>query len=253
MGLSLNNLCIGNVLLEINECLSTNEYAKNLCSKSEPIEGTVVLTDKQTEGKGQIGNKWQAEPYQNLTFSVVLKPVFLKPEQQFMLSKIVSLACVETFEHFVPESFLIKWPNDIYFKNQKLGGILIENTLSLNKISSSIVGVGLNINQTEFKDLPKAKSLKNLSGKNFDLKEVLGFLLKKLDTYYFLLRQGKLETINQKYLKKLLGFGNKIVFNEKGILFEATVKGVNDLGQLVLELENGYERAYNFKEVAWVF
>lgn len=253
MSLSLNNLCIGNVILDLPECVSTNEYAKSLCSKSEPIEGTVVLTDKQTDGKGQIGNKWQSEPYQNLTFSIVLKPTFLKPEQQFILSKIVSLACVETLEHFSEEKFLVKWPNDIYFKDKKLGGILIENTLSGNKISNSIVGIGLNINQEYFEALPQASSLKNVAERSFDLKEVLTFLLKKIDTYYFQLRQGKTETINQNYLNKLLGYQQKMKFLEKDVSFEAKVNGVNELGQLVLELENGYERVYNFKEIAWVF
>lgn len=253
MSLSLNNLCIGNVLLEINECHSTNEYAKNLWSKSEPIEGTVVLTDKQTDGKGQIGNKWQSEAYQNLTFSFILKPHFLKVEQQFLLSKIVSLACIESCNHFTDEKFLIKWPNDIYKRENKIGGILIENTLSSNKIVSSIVGVGLNINQEVFQDLPRATSLKNIAEKNFDLKEVLAFLLKRIDAYYFQLRQGKTEAIDAAYLNNLLGYKNKMVFKEKGVLFEAKVQGVNELGQLLLELENGYVRAYSFKEVSWHF
>lgn len=253
MSLSLNNLCIGNVLLEINECDSTNNYAKTLWSKIEPIEGTVVVTDKQTEGKGQIGNKWQSEPYQNLTFSIVLKPSFLKPEQQFMLSKIVSLSCIETLKHFTEKKFIIKWPNDIYFQEQKVGGILIENTLNANKIVSSILGIGLNINQTIFEGLPRATSLKTISEKDFDLKTILNFLLKALDVYYFELKKGNFSSINAKYLANMLGYEQTMVFNEKGILFNAKVKGVNELGQLLLELENGYERAYNFKEVSWLF
>lgn len=253
MSLSLNNLCIGNVLLEINECDSTNHFAKTLWSKSEPIEGTVVLTDKQTEGKGQFGNKWQTEPYQNLTFSIILKPSFLKPEQQFMLSKIVSLACIESLNHFSDKKFIIKWPNDVYFQKQKIGGILIENTLSANKIVSSIVGIGLNINQTVFENLPRAASLKNIAGKDFDLKKILSFLLKRLDVYYFDLKKGKNKAINEAYLSNLLGFNDTMVFNEKGVLFKAKINGVNELGQLLLELENGYERAYSFKEVSWLF
>lgn len=253
MSLSSNNLCIGNVLLEINECRSTNEYAKSLWSKIEPIEGTVVLTDKQTDGKGQIGNKWESEPYQNLTFSIILKPTFLKPEQQFMLSKIVSLACIETFGHFTDQKFIIKWPNDIYIREKKIGGILIENTINATQISSSIVGMGLNINQEVFENLPKAVSLKNIGERSFDQKEVLNYLLKLIDIYYLELRQGKAKSISQKYIENLLGYEHKMTFLEQGILFKATVKGVNELGQLLLELENGYIRKYNFKEVSWVF
>ena len=253
MGLSSNNLCIGNVLLEINECRSTNEYAKSLWSKSEPIEGTVVLTDKQTDGKGQIGNKWQSEPYQNLTFSIILKPTFLKPEDQFMLSKIVSLACIETFEHFTEQKFIIKWPNDIYIREKKIGGILIENTINSSQISNSVIGMGLNINQEVFENLPRAISLKTIANNEFDKKEILYLLLKKIDVYYFLLRQGKIKGISQKYIQNLLGYKHKMTFLEQGITFKATVNGVNERGQLLLELENGYIRKYNFKEVSWVF
>lgn len=253
MGLLSNNLCVGNVLLEINECRSTNDFAKSLCSKTEPIEGTVVLTDKQTDGKGQIGNKWQAEPYQNLTFSILLKPVFLRPDQQFLLSKIASLACIDTFEHFTGQRFIIKWPNDIYIKDKKIGGILIENTLSASKISSTIIGMGLNINQNAFENLPKAISLSNIAKREFDKKEVLNYLLKKIDIYYFSLRNSRVRAINEKYLSHMLGYGHKMTFIEKGILFEAIVEGVNEIGQLLLKLENGYIRSYNLKEVSWVF
>ena len=253
MGLSLNNICIGNVSIELNSCNSTNIFAKNLMAKSEPIEGTVIITDKQTNGKGQIGNTWQSEEGKNLTFSIILKPTFLKIEDQFMLSKIVSLACVETFEYFTSKKFKIKWPNDIYIENNKIGGILIENMLSNGKIATSILGVGLNINQEHFLNLPRAVSLKNVKYHNYNLISVLEVLLKKIDVYYLILRKGKFDEINNLYIDKMLGFEQERIFNEKGNLFKAIVKGVNKQGQLILELENGYQQVFSFKEISWHF
>lgn len=253
MSLSLNNICIGNVFMKLSSCDSTNVFAKNLLSKSEPIEGTVIITDYQTSGKGQIGNTWQSEPCENLTFSIVLKPSFLKIEDQFMLSKIVCLACAETFEEITNEEFKIKWPNDIYFENKKIGGVLIENIISNNKLSTSIIGLGLNINQESFSNLPRAISLKNIKFYEYNLKDVLSILLKKLDVYYLKLRQGDNRKINEAYTEKMLGLERERVFNEKGNLFNAIVKGVNKNGQLILELENGYQQVFSFKEVAWHF
>jgi len=209
LSLSLNNLSIGNVLLRINECKSTNIFAKELLSKNEPIDGTVVITDKQTKGRGQYGNKWQANFFENLTFSVILKPKFLKPKEHFLLSKIIALACIDVFNLYKKNSFTIKWPNDIFYNNKKIGGILIENIISSKQINTSIIGVGLNINQQYFKGLEQAISLKNITQKNIELEIVLNQILKQLDFYYQLLRNRKTEQINSLYCKNM--FLNPII------------------------------------------
>lgn len=254
MSLSLNTLCVGNLIERLPTCPSTNDFMKNRLSKSEPMEGLVLITDKQTDGKGQIGNKWQSNAYENLTFSIFLKPIFLRPAEQFMLSKIVSLACVETLSHFANDShFAIKWPNDIFYQKQKMGGILIENSISHQSVTQSVVGIGLNINQTTFVNLPRAISLRNIVGKSFVLEEVLVFLLKKLDVYYLQLKQGKYDAINKLYLQNLLGYQKEMLFTEKGILFKAKVLGVSPLGELILQKEDGKIKHYYFKEIVWRF
>lgn len=253
MSLSLNNLCIGNVLIEINHCESTNLVAKNLLSKSKPIEGTVILTDYQTKGKGQIGNVWQSKPNKNLLFSIILKPNFLKPEQQFLLSKVVSIACAETLSFFAKKEFKIKWPNDIYTEDKKITGILIENIISGNNLSNSIVGVGMNINQEHFDGLPRVTSLKNILYKEVNRIKVLKHFLKLMDQLYHQLRKGNVEVIHTLYKEKMLGLNEERVFIKEGILFKAKVKGVNEIGQLILEKENKQVSVYHQKEVVWKF
>ena len=254
MGLSINNLCIGNVLLRINECNSTNIYAKNLLSKNEPIEGTVVITDTQTNGKGQYGNKWHSTNYKNLTFSVIVKPIFLRPNEQFYISKAISLACVDFLNTFDNTEFQIKWPNDIYYKNKKIGGILIENIISSKQISYSIIGIGLNINQTEFKNIERAISLKQITNTDFSLEDVFQKLLKKIDAYYFQLRKRNFESLNKQYLENMFGF--QIIRTFKNIEtseeFDAEIKGVNEIGQLHL-YSNCQDLFFNNKEVIWKF
>ncbi len=254
MSISLNNLSIGNVLLKINECESTNIFAKELLSKNEPIDGTVVFTDKQTKGRGQYGNKWQANSFENLTFSVILKPKFLKPKEQFLLSKIISLACINVLNTYKKDSFSIKWPNDIFYNEKKIGGILIENIISSHQINTSIIGVGLNINQKQFEGLEQAISLKNILQKNIDLKEVLNKILKQLDFYYQLLRKRKIEQINALYLKNMLGINTFRFFIKVNsqTKFNALIKGVNTEGKLHLQ-KNDKDLFFGFKQLVWCY
>ena len=245
--------------MHINECDSTNNYVKTLLSKSEPIDGTVVITDKQCKGRGQIGNTWESEDYKNLTFSVVLKPHFLEISKQFYISKIISLACIDILNSYKKDSFFIKWPNDIYYKYDndkfnKIGGILIENIISKNKIKYSTVGVGVNINQEKFNDLEFAISLKNILKKEIELKIVLKKILKKFDELYFELKGKSYSKIDTLYLEKLLGFNSErtFVLSKTNKEFKAIVKGVNELGQLhlLVKKENAW---FNFKEIKYLF
>lgn len=251
MSHSFNTLCIGKVFIEKKTCTSTNDECKTLLTKSKPIEGTAIITDHQTAGRGQFGNTWQGEAGKNLLCSVVLYPTFLQPKEQFYLSKIVSLACVKTCETLTNETFQVKWPNDIYHNHQKVAGILIENQLSGNQINSSIVGVGFNVNQQNFDKLQNATSLINITQQTYDLKSVVEVFFNQLDAYYLQLRHKKFESINQEYFSKLLGYNSLMNFKDKeGNAFQGFVKGVNELGQLKL-LVNNAEQLYNFKEVEW--
>jgi BirA family biotin operon repressor/biotin-[acetyl-CoA-carboxylase] ligase len=237
----------------MNDCDSTNMVAKKLLSNSEPIDGTVIIADYQTSGKGQIGNTWQSNPYENLTFSIILKPHFLRPDQQFLLSKMISLACVDALNSITKKKFTIKWPNDIYFKKQKIAGILIENTLTSNKIWNTVVGIGLNVNQTFFSLLPQAVSLKNITNSDYVLKAVLDIVLKKIDAYYLQLRSLKIDAINENYTKNMLGLYKWRTFVTNHVKFKGKILGVNPLGQLIVEKQNSEIVIFNFKEIAWKF
>ena len=136
--------------MELPSCRSTNQVASDLLSVKKPNEGLVVLTRNQTEGRGQRGSHWESEPGKNLTFSTILKPTFLPISRIFDLTIVASLAIVRSLADFGLESCKIKWPNDIYCRDAKIAGILIENAVRANQIEWAIVGIGLNVNQTKF-------------------------------------------------------------------------------------------------------
>lgn len=252
MSLSFNTLSIGKVLIQKSVCTSTNDECKLLLSKSKPIEGTAIITDHQTQGRGQFGNVWQANEGENLLLSIILFPTFLQANEQFYLSKIVSLACVKTCESIVNHPFEVKWPNDIYCKGKKVAGILIENQLAGSKLSASIIGVGLNVNQQNFDGLDKATSLSIMADKILNRNEVLTLLFENIDALYIQLRHKKFELIDAAYHSKMLGYNESLMFKDKnGLVFSALVKGVNQAGQLILQKENAI-LLFNFKEVKWL-
>lgn len=162
-------------LVALDETASTNQYLSQLCNQLQEsvAELTTVTAEFQTAGKGQRGNTWEAEEGKNLLFSFVLYPSFLEARRQFILSQIVSLAIKEELSRWSDE-ITIKWPNDIYWKDKKICGILIENDLSGHHIRRSIAGIGININQEVFNsDAPNPVSLKQITGKEHDRYEIL--------------------------------------------------------------------------------
>src|ERR1700741_5411456 len=170
----METLFIGQNLVQLDAVASTNTYAMQLLKDVKVIEGTVITAENQTEGKGQRGNTWKAEPSMNLTFSVVLFPDFLSSSDHFYLSKITALALYDSLsELFDPSQhdIKIKWPNDILVNEEKIAGILIENVFRLGKLQQSVVGVGLNVNQEDFSALKnRATSVKNCVKQDQDKK-----------------------------------------------------------------------------------
>ncbi|MFC2175999.1 biotin--[acetyl-CoA-carboxylase] ligase, partial [Bacteroidota bacterium] len=187
------NLFIGLNTIHLPCVDSTNNYARELVHDKMPIEGTLIIADEQTIGKGQRENSWVSEAKMNLTGSYILNPVFLAAQNQFFLSVVVALAVSDLVSLFLAneESVKIKWPNDILVNNQKIAGILIENTLQGAHIEASIVGIGLNVNQIEFQNELNATSLKLISAKSFELKTVIQQLNKTLEQYYLRLKAGR--------------------------------------------------------------
>ena len=245
-----NTLIIGKVLHHLENCLSTNSHAKELLAKSKPLEGTVIITDNQTDGRGQFGNSWQSEAGQNIALSAILYPK-LSVNQQFYLSKAASLACVNALKSITNLDFEIKWPNDIFYGNQKVGGLLIENQLMGNQISNCVVGIGINLNQEAFDNLPHAASIIHLVCYVLNRKKFTEILLEHLDSSYLMIHQGNLTALDEAYFAHLKSYKEEFKYKENGVLKTALLKGVNPQGQLEV-VEDGKDKLFNFKEIEWL-
>ncbi|GAB6395008.1 MAG: biotin--[acetyl-CoA-carboxylase] ligase [Bacteroidales bacterium] len=239
-------------VIRLKETGSTNLYLREYMATNRLLEGSVVIADAQTAGRGQTGNSWESEPGANLTFSIVLYPCFLPANRQFALTQITSLAVKETLDACT-SGIRIKWPNDLYWKDKKAGGILIENDLSGGRLSSSVVGIGLNLNQTLFPaNLPNPVSLKQITGKSFDREQLFSKLLANFHKYYRALRQDKDGDIRQAYMNALYRNDGFYPYRDAKGLFDACIQGVDELGYLRLRLRNGEVCRYAFKEVCFL-
>jgi BirA family biotin operon repressor/biotin-[acetyl-CoA-carboxylase] ligase len=244
-------LFLGKNLIYLPSCHSTNDIAAEKIQNSPTFDGTIVITSDQTAGRGQRGNSWEAIPGQNITMSVILKPDFLSAASQFSLNIAVSLGVYEFLSKYVAENLSVKWPNDIYLGNRKMGGILIENSLSGSRLSYSIIGIGLNINQLNFNH-EKAISLRLATRQDeFDLEMLIGELCVSLEKYYLQLKNGHAARQKEQYLKILYRFGETHTFSKDGRQFPGMIIGIADSGQLMLEAE-GKVQYFDFKEVAFV-
>lgn len=242
-------MIIGNQIIRLKEVDSTNDYLKSFKTSNIAFEGLVVVAQNQKKGRGQMGNEWLAEPDKNLTFSVLLMPK-LTINYSFVLSMLTSLVIIEFLRSIGLNSPLIKWPNDIYYHQKKMAGILIENTIKKEVISESIIGVGININQTQFESL-NATSVGLVLNKTIDLEAALLKLLKLFDaTYLKFKQQQNFKSIKQEYLRNIMGFNTKLNFTDKnGDSFTAKIIDVEWNGRLVLETNQKEIRKYFFKEV----
>ncbi|SMB96778.1 biotin/acetyl-CoA-carboxylase ligase [Hymenobacter roseosalivarius DSM 11622] len=252
MVISPQTLFTGQQLIWLPECTSTNTEAQRLNGQNRATDGCVVITDKQTAGRGQRGNRWEAQPGENLTLSVVWRPTFLPAPDQFQLSQAVALAVHDWASGLLgPDPALrVKWPNDIFFGEQKLGGILIENTLSGPKIQSSIVGLGLNINQREF-GVATATSLACLTGRQYELPTLAARLLECLEKRYLQLRAGQVATLRQTYLQVLYRYREPCPYEVDGQTVTGRIMGVDEAGQLLVEID-GQQRHFGLQQIKYL-
>jgi len=233
----------------LRETRSTNMVLKEMLREYELPEGFVLRTDFQSAGKGQPGNSWESEKGKNLLFSVLLYPQHIAIDQQFVLSQLVSVAILRTLNSFCA-GFSIKWPNDIYFGDKKIGGILIENSLQGSKLNTSIVGIGLNINQKTFRsDAPNPVSLRQITAKNQRRKNILQDVLNNI---YELYSKMDVDTIRNEYFENLYRRVGFYTYRDNKGLFEAELAAIESDGCLKLKTRTGEIRAYYFKEVAFV-
>ena len=237
---------------EYNELGSTNEELNRLLGLEDLDEGIVIRAGFQRKGKGYQGNSWLSEPGKNLLFSILLKPGSLHVENAFHISRIVSLSIIEMLDKHGVKAY-IKWPNDILTGSGKICGILIENSIIGDRISHSVIGVGLNVNQEDFNSsIPFPTSLFLEKGCHFDMKILLEDFRTALGSFYQVLLTGNQEMIMAAYLERLHLLGKPSVFSDGRSEFIASIKGVLPGGELELLLNDSEIRRYGFKEIEYL-
>ncbi|MDO5570635.1 MAG: biotin--[acetyl-CoA-carboxylase] ligase [Bacteroidales bacterium] len=240
-------------IIHIDKTNSTNTYLRDLINSDNIVEeGTVVWADFQTAGRGQRGNSWESEDKENILFSIVLCPDTIDASEQFIISQLVSLGIVE-YLNSLCKGFCIKWPNDIYYQDKKIAGMLIENDMSGRTISSSIIGIGLNVNQSVFvSNAPNPISLYNILNRKFEREKILTNILNTILKYYSEALNGNFINIRKKYMDNLFrkeGFHKYMADN---IVFEAKVEEIKPMGFLCLKTTDGEMREFAFKEVEYI-
>lgn len=246
-----NTLFVGQSLVFMPECHSTNDEALQRIRTGKPAEGTVIITDNQTKGRGQRSNVWVTSPGVNLTFSIILLPTFLQAKDQFNLNMAIALGIADFVHNLIPEKVVrVKWPNDILIENKKVCGVLIENQLSGHRIQYSVVGIGLNVNQTHF-EFDRASSLSVLSGSEFKLAEVLEGLLQHIEARYLMLRNNQIEKLYTDYLIAMYWIGERHIFSDAKSQFEGVIIGTDEIGRLRIRVENDV-RVFSVKEVNYL-
>lgn len=245
------------MMIHLNETDSTNRYLQQLCQETgnnKVEEFTTVCADYQTAGKGQRGNSWEAAKGANLLFSFVCYPTFVPIRQQFVLSQLISLGIKETLDEYCSD-ISIKWPNDIYWKEKKICGILIENDLQGNSIGRCISGIGLNINQEVFlSDAPNPISLKQITGEHYQRETILEKVMQRIEQSYQKLKEDSAyaSELATRYAASLFRREGLHCYQDKDGLFNARLVRVEADGRFVLMDEANQERSYLFKEVQYV-
>lgn len=248
-----NTLFAGKLIKYLPSCHSTNDFAVQMIQSEHLVfEGTVIITDNQTAGRGQRGNIWETNAGENLTFSLILKPSFLKASDQFQLNVAISMGVFDFLSEFIDEDLSVKWSNDIYFGNKKMGGILIENSLQGYQIGHSVIGIGLNINQSNFDNL-RATSLRNITQNplKYDLSEMLKKLLENLEKNYLKIKNDEYESLKIRYLDNLFRFQEIHYFKSNEQQFLGKIVGIDETGKLGIETDRNV-LYFDFKEVEFV-
>lgn len=239
-------------IIQLLETDSTNSFAIELLNSSKPLDGTVITTYSQTHGKGTDLNKWESETGKNLTFSIIFYPSF-SAEKQFLFNKAISVAIFDFLKSELPNhSISIKWPNDIYVGDKKICGILIQNSISGKNLDYIVVGIGLNVNQEIFiSNAPNPVSMKLISGKTYDLSEMLHSLYQCIAIRYSEINSGLCNQIESDYQSSLYKLQQWGEYYLHGKLIKARIKGTNEYGQLLLESDEGKLLTCDFKEIVF--
>lgn len=237
-------------IIKLNAIDSTNQYLHDLIGKISLEDFAVVTARYQTKGRGQRATTWQSEKDKNLIISVLKKEIDLNPQRQFLLNIVVSLALFKTLETLQIPKLSIKWPNDILSHDKKIAGILIELILKKNTIDKAIIGIGLNVNQTNFKELSSASSLQNITGIHYDLDELLHKLLENFKYYFSIINTAELWTTYENLLFRKDKPSTFVGLS--GDLFSGIIKGVSQRGKLMVKTENSIEE-FDLKSIKLLY
>ena len=239
-------------IIYVEETHSTNSLLREWLEQEPLPTGSVIVADFQTAGRGQVGNVWESERGKNLTFSLVLYPQALPVNQQFLISQIAALSVKETLDAYT-EGISIKWPNDIYWQDKKICGMLIENDLSGHNLLRSIIGIGINLNQTIFRgDAPNPVSLWQIVKQEVDREVVLRQFLSRFEAYNQALLSGEKALIHTRYMEALYWREGYHPYADAKGAFSARIYGIEPTGHLLLQSTDGVIRRYAFKEVSYL-
>ena len=243
-------LPLGDPFIELTTVDSTNNYAMAQLQTGVISHGTAYFAHQQTAGKGQRGKSWITDKGENILLSMVLQPSYLKPGDSFILSALIANACYDFFKTYAGHETRIKWPNDIYWRDRKTGGVLIENIIRNEKWNYSIVGIGININQTKFvESVANAASLRQITGESYDpvclAKELCGFL-----TQHYKNLAVEQDKIIESYNRNLYKLNLPVKLRKGNIVFETTIRGVTPQGKLMTY--DVMPREFDFGEIEWI-
>ena len=240
-------------LIKLDAIDSTNDYLKQLVRETDLENYTIVIANEQTKGKGQMGAKWISEPGKNLTMSVLIKDVQLKNQNIYDFNITVALSVIKVLKNIQIPNVSIKWPNDIMADSKKVAGILIENILKTDGSFTAIVGIGLNLNQTNFENLPQATSLKCITGKTYQQEEIAILLKDSLETNREILNKGS-DLLWSAYHENLYKINYPSPFEDKkGNRFMGIIKKVTRDGKLEVQLEDDSITHFEVKEVKMLY
>jgi BirA family transcriptional regulator, biotin operon repressor / biotin---[acetyl-CoA-carboxylase] ligase len=240
-------------IIKLNAIDSTNSFLKELIGNEAVADYTVVMADYQTNGRGQMGTTWDSEKGKNLMFSMFKDLSIHDVEFPFYISMAISLAILKALKTINIPDLSIKWPNDILSVDKKVCGILIENVIK-DKLNSTIIGIGVNVNQTEFNNLQQATSLKNITGVHFNIDEILKNIMKHTKAYALLLQRGEYDAVKNEYEANLFRKNKPSTFkNTEGDLFSGFIKGVTKYGKLQVVLEDKIVKKFDLKEITLLY
>ena len=238
-------------IIKLDAIDSTNSYLKKIILEKDISDYTIVTANFQTEGKGQLGYMWESEDSKNLLCSIYKKDLGIRVEDQFVISMLVSLSIIRTLEKLNLPKLYVKWPNDIMSDNKKICGILIENIVKQNSIKESVIGIGLNVNQNTFKNLPNATSIKKIKGVVLNIDELLNDLVNNIKKQFSDFSQSNIDLIFRQYEDVLYRMNIPSTFkNSEGDVFTGFIKGVNNLGRLKVLLEDNLTKSYTVKDIS---